>query len=734
MAAQEDQDSPAIIDSVARQDDVLQSTIEETQEPVRASAAEVDENSLLSSNDKIDACVLGFSPSCCDGKVEDFSREGQNMVEGVLLAEKCDNEFQSTIEEMQEAVRASAAEVDENSFASSNDEIDARVLGPGPSWCDGKLGGSSREGQNMVEGALLAKNRDAGIVSNVEGARQTCDSEKLELQKGAVDGDGMKESSFFEQRMHRFGTQDWRVLHEKAASERSFTPMVNGDSVSENALEVKKKLLLEELEAVLRPEGDLAARKLPGCKLIQEDFIIPRSLGIEVIDDTALIETVPARAIGRKTDVLGNRKSTGKDAIKEIDAKNGKRSRRKAKGAKNILGIDGKTRAEEARSPSGDRKEGAKRKYTRKEIEAVRFVNMAAQRMLWKAIYGGLDFAVANEYDNLVSSEHQKNIRLNHDSQQCLRKKKEAPAIPMCSENMDNELPQINSNENVNPMDPSCSNNLGEENRGTVSEVECYEDEDSDSDYDSIQKPAFLVDGEPNFDLGPPDDGWEYLRRVRWEAAQIPKVTIAKLDRSKLDKEQSAYMPKIPDMAKCPEHLLPSKQWENAFLTEFSELRAKLSQLDVSRVQAVNSLELTVNESGTSSVVMIEEPQHHSHESIRETTDQTTLTTEEKDTSSSCPLLSTILRMDSVARVSMLHKRIRSLEPIDAITRNDCMWLFALCATVDAPLDADSCAALRSLLRKCANLRAMKTELDDEVVMLNILAAISGRYFGQAEN
>ncbi|XP_028756425.1 gem-associated protein 2-like [Neltuma alba] len=307
----------------------------------------------------------------------------------------------------------------------------------------------------------------------------------------------------------------------------------------------------------------------------------------------------------------------------------------------------------------------------------------------------------------------------------------------VCSENMDNELPQINSNENVNPMDPSCSNNLGEENRGTVSEVECYEDEDSDSDYDSIQKPAFLVDGEPNFDLGPPDDGWEYLRRVRWEAAQIPKVTIAKLDRSKLDKEQSAYMPKIPDMAKCPEHLLPSKQWRMHFLLNFQSLERyviKLSQLDVSRVQAVNSLELTVNESGTSSVVMIEEPQHHSHESIRETTDQTTLTTEDKDTSSSCPLLSTILRMDSVARVSMLHKRIRSLEPIDAITRNDCMWLFALCATVDAPLDADSCAALRSLLRKCANLRAMKTELDDEVVMLNILAAISGRYFGQAEN
>ncbi|KAI9094797.1 hypothetical protein K1719_026603 [Acacia pycnantha] len=245
---------------------------------------------------------------------------------------------------------------------------------------------------------------------------------------------------------------------------------------------------------------------------------------------------------------------------------------------------------------------------------------------------------------------------------------------------MDNELPQINSNENVNHMDP-CSNNLGEENGGTVSEGELYEDEDSDSDYDSIQKPAFLVDGEPNFESGPPEDGWEYLRRVRWEAAQIPKVKVAKLNRSKLNKEQSAYMPKIPDIAQCPEHLLPLKQWENAFLAEFSDLRAKLSQLDVSSVQHMNSIELTVNKAVASSVVMTAETQHHSRENIGVTTDQTALTSE-----------------------------------------------------VDAPLDADSCAALRSLLRKCASLRAMKTELDDEVVMLNILAAISGRYFGQAEN
>lgn len=98
----------------------------------------------------------------------------------------------------------------------------------------------------------------------------------------------------------------------------------------------------------------------------------------------------------------------------------------------------------------------------------------------------------------------------------------------------------------------------------------------------------------------------------------------------------------------------------------------------------------------------------------------------------SSPSLSVILRMDSVTRVSTLRKCISSVENMNTLSRNDCLWLFALCAVVDTPLDADTCAALRSMLRKCATLRAVKTELDDEVVMLNILATVAGRYFGQS--
>lgn len=59
----------------------------------------------------------------------------------------------------------------------------------------------------------------------------------------------------------------------------------------------------------------------------------------------------------------------------------------------------------------------------------------------------------------------------------------------------------------------------------------------------------------------------------RWEAARIPKVKVAKFEKNKLNKEQTAYMPVIPDIPKCPDHLKPTEEWEEAFLADFSRLR-----------------------------------------------------------------------------------------------------------------------------------------------------------------
>lgn len=67
----------------------------------------------------------------------------------------------------------------------------------------------------------------------------------------------------------------------------------------------------------------------------------------------------------------------------------------------------------------------------------------------------------------------------------------------------------------MNILGPSHES-FGGEDACTFLEEECNEDEDSDEDYASIQRPAFLVEGEPDFESGPPEDGLEYLRRVRY--------------------------------------------------------------------------------------------------------------------------------------------------------------------------------------------------------------------------
>lgn len=50
--------------------------------------------------------------------------------------------------------------------------------------------------------------------------------------------------------------------------------------------------------------------------------------------------------------------------------------------------------------------------------------------------------------------------------------------------------------------------------QSSVSESEVYED-DSEDEVESFQPLAFVVEGEPDFDSGEPQDGWEYLRRVK---------------------------------------------------------------------------------------------------------------------------------------------------------------------------------------------------------------------------
>ncbi|KAL3635017.1 hypothetical protein CASFOL_022071 [Castilleja foliolosa] len=437
------------------------------------------------------------------------------------------------------------------------------------------------------------------------------------------------------------------------------------------------------------------------------------AIELQVADDTAITDSP---LLGN---AILNSGGDGTQRYKETENKKVKKPRRRGGKAR-------KNRAILEIYPIVNREKKGYQ-YSRNEMELLRFDGLDEQKKRWAEVYCGLSPLVREEYDGLI--------------QLCkTRKEDSVPSFdfdprPRFQKSADLDNQSITS-------DPS-SLPIVDEVGGSAEEEECVEDDDSDEDYSSIQKPAFLVTGEPDFDSGPPLDGLEYLRRVRWEADRVPKVAVVKV---KKIKEQSVYMPQIPDIMKCPDKLLPLKQWEESFVAEFSELRLAFTRLDPQSSDSKCSIKqhqplIEENFLGQ----MLET--NTFEKSITLTSTEASCTLEKSDEAKKVhpnpvenpsftvdlPTLSKILKMDSAARTSMLKRRISAIENMSTLAHDECVWLFALCAAVDCPLDADTSAALRCLLRKCASLRAAKNEVDDEVVNLNILVTISGRYFGQLE-
>ena len=55
------------------------------------------------------------------------------------------------------------------------------------------------------------------------------------------------------------------------------------------------------------------------------------------------------------------------------------------------------------------------------------------------------------------------------------------------------------------------------------------------------------------------------------------------------------------------------------------------------------------------------------------------------------PTLTMLRNMDAVAIAATLRNYIDMIQSLDSLSRNNCLWLFALCVAVDAPLDAETC-------------------------------------------
>ncbi|TVU25792.1 hypothetical protein EJB05_28301, partial [Eragrostis curvula] len=169
---------------------------------------------------------------------------------------------------------------------------------------------------------------------------------------------------------------------------------------------------------------------------------------------------------------------------------------------------------------------GTKRAYSRAEIEALKCSPSAeAQAQLWAEVYAALAAAgFAGEYNGLLAVEEPKNRRGNKGKKAAggggaRRGPEEAAAAPRFLDVVDNgawrngDSGVRNEHRLEAGHNPAGVCGVIQEPFDQDEDVE-YED-DSDDEYEGILKPAFAVDGEPDFESGEPLDGFEYLRRVR---------------------------------------------------------------------------------------------------------------------------------------------------------------------------------------------------------------------------
>lgn len=208
----------------------------------------------------------------------------------------------------------------------------------------------------------------------------------------------------------------------------------------ENLLEAEKNRLLaqlNELGAVF--EGNKThvdnvlndSETVDGIKVM--DGEVRRPVKIQVIDDTALIESVRVPRIGNGCfKDMGTIAGTAKmlqtyEKKQQVDGKKAKRSRRKGKDTK-MVSVSARLLQDNNDSGLNNREE-AKIMYSREEMEALKFFNVVKQQKLWRDVYTGLGPAVMNEYDNLVSSKHQKPIVKSFDPRMCFLSKSAAPGI-----------------------------------------------------------------------------------------------------------------------------------------------------------------------------------------------------------------------------------------------------------------------------------------------------------------
>lgn len=265
-------------------------------------------------------------------------------------------------------------------------------------------------------------------------------------------------------------------------------------------------------------------------------------------------------------------------------------------------------------------------------------------------------------------------------------------------------------------------------------EEEEEEDEKVAEDEDrrqGMRARALPADGDPDFDSGPPVDGFEYLRRVRHEAKNVPDVMVSPtIDPRAFDHKQTrGYVPELGGYVppKCPDCARPDKDWQREFLADFSDLRVWVSRTAARREMSGQSAGggkglALASQAALERMDDLNEPEGVSFDTL--------IRSDEVSAAAAFRAHARALASRLSAEEDELAKSAEPMTP--AILHARASWFYALAARVGLPLDAETSASVRALARALAMRRSKVTSSrDPSLPHIQVCLAVAGKYFGQ---
>ena len=295
-----------------------------------------------------------------------------------------------------------------------------------------------------------------------------------------------------------------------------------------------------------------------------------------------------------------------------------------------------------------------------------------------------------------------------------------------------------------------------------------YDEYEYDEDEDEIDRDAGLrsralpADGEPDYAAGPPADGFEYLRRVRHEASNVPDVMVAaSFDPRAFDDARTPYAPPSaldPGFPKPPPHAKPDDAWSRAFVADFADLRSEVARRAAAAaakvpvpVSASVSVPFERENGGSSSGVgvagatladlsreALARMRRDETDDDGEGGDDAAVVDEGEGKDALRPSSRALAAADEVTVAAALRAHAwamgSALSGGGTLSPFRAAWFFALASRAGTPLDADTTAAIRSAARGLATARAATKSAEDPTLPdLQVCAAVAGKYFGQGE-